>query len=174
MIIVLDQGRPDTITRYGMKNVQELQRKGTSFNALVGDMAAETVISHNVITSGLFPKHMGWTNEVYRDTEDVLRATPHADLTAELLHHLEHVLRPVQGSDRARELPRSSRTTSTRDSGRPQASEPITQKRTSACTAGHTSAFADGNGTDPEDIILPDPRLSPHVRHRRQPRGPVA
>ena len=30
-------------------------------------MAAETVISHNVITSGLFPKHMGWSNEVYRD-----------------------------------------------------------------------------------------------------------
>ena len=35
-------------------------------------MAAETVISHNVITSGLFPKHMGWTNEVYRDVGNVL------------------------------------------------------------------------------------------------------
>ena len=56
-----------------MENVQELQRKGTNFpNAIVGHMAAETVISHNVITSGLFPKHMGWSNEVYRDTDNVL------------------------------------------------------------------------------------------------------
>ena len=37
-------------------------------------MAAETVISHNVLTSGLFPKHMGWTNEVYRDVDNVLGA----------------------------------------------------------------------------------------------------
>src|SRR4051812_47336369 len=73
VIIVLDQARPDTITRYGMTNVQELQRKGENFpNAYVGHMAAETVISHNVITSGQFPKHMGWSNEVYRDTDNVL------------------------------------------------------------------------------------------------------
>ena len=58
-----------------MKNVQELQRKGKSFpNAIVGHMAAETVISHNVITSGLLPKHMGWSNEVYRDEDNVLGA----------------------------------------------------------------------------------------------------
>ena len=31
VIIVLDQARPDTITRYEMTNVQELQREGTSF-----------------------------------------------------------------------------------------------------------------------------------------------
>ena len=73
LIIVLDQARPDTITRYGMKNVQKLQRDGENFpNAYVGHMAAETVISHNVITSGQLPKHMGWTNEVYRDTDGVL------------------------------------------------------------------------------------------------------
>src|SRR5215203_3370318 len=75
VIIVLDQARPDTITRYGMTNVQELQRQGTSFDdAYVGHMAAETVISHNVITRGQFPKHMGWTNEVYRDADGVLGA----------------------------------------------------------------------------------------------------
>src|SRR4029078_6875814 len=63
----------DASTRYGLEHVQELQRKGTSFpNAIVGDMAAETVISHNVITSGRFPKHMGWSNEVYRDQDAVL------------------------------------------------------------------------------------------------------
>ena len=56
-----------------MKNVQKLQQKGKSFpNALVGHMAAESVISHNVLTSGLFPKNMGWSNEVYRDVDNVL------------------------------------------------------------------------------------------------------
>ena len=73
LIIMLDQARPDTVERYGMKNVQALMKKGTSFpNALVGHMAAETVVSHNVITSGLLPKHMGWSNEVYRDADAVL------------------------------------------------------------------------------------------------------
>ena len=73
LILMLDQARPDTIERYGMKNVQALQRRGVSFpNALVGHMAAETVVSHNVITSGRFPKHMGWSNEVYRDVDGVL------------------------------------------------------------------------------------------------------
>ena len=42
--------------------------------ALVGHMAAETVISHSVITSGQLPKHMGWSNEVHRDVDGVLGA----------------------------------------------------------------------------------------------------
>ena len=64
LIIMLDQARPDTIKRYDMDNVKALMGDGSTSNALVGHMAAETVISHNVITSGLFPKHMGWSNEV--------------------------------------------------------------------------------------------------------------
>ena len=73
LIIMLDQARPDTIERYGMENVKELMRRGASFpNALVVHMAAETTVSHNVITSGLFPKHMGYSNEVHRDVAGVL------------------------------------------------------------------------------------------------------
>lgn len=73
LIIVLDQARKDTIARYGMSNVQHLMNGGVSFpNAYLGHMAAETVISHNVITSGQFPKHMGWSNEVHRDVDNVL------------------------------------------------------------------------------------------------------
>jgi hypothetical protein len=34
-------------------------------------MASETVIAHNVITSGLLPKHMGYTDEAYRDTANI-------------------------------------------------------------------------------------------------------
>ena len=73
LLIMLDQARPDTIERYDMDNVKALMRRGASFpNALVGHMAAETVISHSVLTSGLFPKHMGWSNEVYRDVDNAL------------------------------------------------------------------------------------------------------
>ena len=73
LIIVLDQARRDTITRYGMENVQALMGKGVHFpRAYLGHMAAETVISHNVMTSGQFPKHMGWMNEVHRDVGNVL------------------------------------------------------------------------------------------------------
>src|SRR5688500_13286226 len=153
VVIVLDQARPDTITRYGMKNVQELQRKGTSFpNALVGDMAAETVISHNVITSGLFPKNMGWTNEVYRDTDGVL-GTPGA-------YHITSSMSCAQ----FRDLIAHGNYPKLQDYldlefGQGSSFGTFAQKRTSACTAGHTSPAsghpaADGTGTDPEDIIL--------------------
>ncbi len=148
VVIVLDQARPDTITRYGMKNVQELQRKGTSFrNALVGDMAAETVISHNVITSGLFPKNMGWTNEVYRDTDGVL-GTPGA-------YHITSSMSCAQ----FRDLIAHGNYPKLQDYldsqfGQSSSFGTFAQKRTSACTGGHTSPAADGTGTDPEDIIL--------------------
>jgi len=148
LIIVLDQARPDTITRYGMKNVQKLQRDGENFpNAYVGHMAAETVISHNVITSGQLPKHMGWTNEVYRDTDGVLGTAGNYYITssmscAEFKSLIEHGNYPkIQDYLDSKFGESSSFAT-------------FTQKRTSACTSGHTSAAADGNGTDPEDIIL--------------------
>ena len=35
-------------------------------------MASETVVSHNVMTSGMLPKHMGWADEWYRDSAGVL------------------------------------------------------------------------------------------------------
>ena len=73
LIIVLDHMRPDFVDRFDMHNVRALMRHGVNFErAILGHMAATTVVSHNVITSGLFPKHMGWTNEVFRDVDDVL------------------------------------------------------------------------------------------------------
>ncbi len=35
-------------------------------------MASETVVSHNVMVSGLFPQHMGWSDEAIRDVDNVL------------------------------------------------------------------------------------------------------
>ena len=142
LIVVLDQARPDTIKRYDMDNVRALQKHGKSFpNALVGHMAAETVTSHNVLTSGLFPKHMGWSNEVYRDVDGVLGAPDDYYVTSSmscsqykaLIAHGGYKKLPDYLDDR---FGSSSKFAS------------IAQKRTSACTSGHTSS------TDPEDIIL--------------------
>jgi len=147
VVIVLDQARPDTIDRYGMKNVQELQAKGKSFpNALVGHMAAETVISHNVLTSGLFPKHMGWTNEVYRDVDEVLGddtvpGVPNYYVTSSM--SCGQFKKLIEAGDYAKlqdyldeQFDDNSKFAS------------ISQKRTSACTSGWTA------NTDSDDIIF--------------------
>jgi hypothetical protein len=148
LIVVLDQARPDTIQRYGMENVEALMRRGVSFpNALVGHMAAETVISHNVITSGLLPKHMGWSNEVYRDVDGVLGAPGDYYVTSSmscsqygaLIEHGGYRKLPDFLDDRF---------------GAASKFASIAEKRTSACTAGHTSSAADGDATDPGDIIF--------------------
>jgi hypothetical protein len=149
VIILLDQARPDTIERYDMENVQELQRSGASFpNALVGHMAAETVISHNVITSGLFPKHMGWSNEVYRDTNNLLGAGPY-HVTSSMSCAQYATLIDAGGYPKLQDYLDAA-------FGETSAFASIAQKRTSACTSGHTSsAVNDGSATpDPEDIIF--------------------
>jgi hypothetical protein len=149
VIIVLDQARPDTIERYDMENVQELQRRGASFpNALVGHLAAETVISHNVIMSGLFPKHMGWSNEVYRDTANLLGAGPY-HVTSSMSCSQFATLIDAGGYRKLQDYLDAG-------FGETSAFASISQKRTSACTSGHTSSQV-GDGTltpDPEDIIF--------------------
>ena len=66
LILVLDQLRPDYVNTFDMTNVKRLMHDGVSFdNAYLGHMASETVISHNVITSGQLPKDMGWGDEAY-------------------------------------------------------------------------------------------------------------
>lgn len=149
VIIILDQGRPDTIERYDMRNVQRLQRKGKSFpNAYVGHMAAETVISHNVITSGLLPKNMGWSNEVYRDVNGVLGTPGAFHVTSSMSCAQYRSLIEAGGYPKLQDYLDSK-------FGEGSSFASISQKRSSACTAGHTSSGAgDGTGTDPEDIIF--------------------
>src|SRR5690606_27398027 len=73
IILVLDQTGPDTIERFKMRNVQALMRVGVTFpDAIVGHMAAETVVSHGVMTSGQLPKRLGWSDEVYRAVDGIL------------------------------------------------------------------------------------------------------
>jgi len=75
LIVLFDQMRPEYADRFAMTNFQSVRDAGTNFdNARLGYMGSETVISHNVIVSGQLPKHMGWVDEVYRDTGNLLGA----------------------------------------------------------------------------------------------------
>lgn len=136
MIIVLDQARADTIDRYGMTNVKKLQAKGKSFpNGIVGDMAAETVISHNVITSGLFPKNMGWTNEVYRDVGNVLSGGEGAYyVTSSMSCNQFRTLIQHGNYDKLQDYLDGA-------FGESASFASISQKRTSACTSGWTRSM---------------------------------
>ena len=73
MIVVMDQMQPGYAKQYNMSNVLWLQNKGVNFTqAYVGAMASETVVTHNVMVSGLLPKHMGWSDEAMRDVDNIL------------------------------------------------------------------------------------------------------
>jgi hypothetical protein len=73
LIITFDQMRPEYAQQYNMTNFLDLQKSGLNFNkAYVGQMASETVVSHATIVSGLFPKHVGYSDEVMRDVNGIL------------------------------------------------------------------------------------------------------
>src|SRR5665647_1648598 len=83
MIVVMDQMQPGYAKQFHMSNVLWLQNHGVAFpNAYVGDMASETVVSHNVMVSGLFPKHMGWSDEAFRDVDNLLGYGANAVVTS--------------------------------------------------------------------------------------------
>jgi len=72
VIVLFDQMVPQYADQFAMPNFRALRDSGTDFTkAYLGYMASETVIAHNVITSGLEPRHMGWTDEAYRDHANV-------------------------------------------------------------------------------------------------------
>ena len=73
LIVLFDQMVPRYANQFDMPNFRRLRNQGTYFrNASLGYMASETVISHNVIMSGQLPKHMGWTDEAFRDAGNLL------------------------------------------------------------------------------------------------------
>ena len=73
LIVLFDQMRPEYADRFDMKNFKRVRDAGTNFNsAFLNYMGSETVISHNVIVSGQAPKHMGWVDEAYRDSGNLL------------------------------------------------------------------------------------------------------
>jgi hypothetical protein len=72
VIVLFDQMVPQYADQFRMPNFRKLRNAGVYYNkAYLGYMASETVIAHNVIPSGLFPKNMGYTDEAYRDHANV-------------------------------------------------------------------------------------------------------
>ena len=135
VIVVIDQFLPEYVERFDMRNVRAVMDGGVNFKrALLGHMAAETVITHNVLTSGLFPKHMGWSNEVFRDVDDVLGEGAGAyHVTSSLSCSQFNTLLSAQGYPKL-------------DDQLGGQFVSIGQKTTAACPAGHPA--------DPEDIIV--------------------
>lgn len=73
VVIVVDALSRELVQKYQMRNVQQLMRDGVNASdAYLGHLGSVTVVTHNVITSGLYPKHMGWTSEGYRDADGIL------------------------------------------------------------------------------------------------------
>ena len=73
VVIVVDSLSREIVHKYRMRSVQRLMRDGVDTpRGYLGHTGAVTVVTHNVITSGQLPKHMGWTDEGYRDVADVL------------------------------------------------------------------------------------------------------
>ncbi len=73
VIIVVDALSREIVDRYGMSNVKALMRdQVNSPNAYLGHLGSVTVVTHNVITTGVLPKHMGWTDDGYRDVSGQL------------------------------------------------------------------------------------------------------
>ncbi|HST85310.1 MAG TPA: alkaline phosphatase family protein [Kineosporiaceae bacterium] len=74
-MVLFDQMRPEYADRFNMPNFRRLRAQGSNFNnASLGYMGSETVIAHNVLMSGQQPRHMGWVDEAYRDTGNLLGA----------------------------------------------------------------------------------------------------
>ena len=183
-IVVMDQMRPEYVDMFDMDNVRGLIEDGVNYeDAYLGHMGSETVITHNVLATGVLPKNMGWSDEVQRDVDNVL-----GEGARRVLRHLEPRARPVLrapgrlGRPAARRLPPrdASRARSSSPSARrrPPPTPPAAPRRTSSSrSAGGTStARAPATRTGgPTGVAVPGVPLRPDVRallHRleREPR----
>ena len=70
--------RPDYVERFDLKNFKRLQKLGVNYkNAYVGHDASVTVVSHLVMSTGLLPKDLPWSDGVTWDKDGVF-GTPDA------------------------------------------------------------------------------------------------
>ena len=75
VVIVVDALSKEIVDTYGMRNVQALMKDGVDTpKGYLGHTGSVTVVTHNVVTTGASPKHMGWTTEGYRDVAGLLGA----------------------------------------------------------------------------------------------------
>ncbi len=75
VVIVLDQMRPDYIDTYNLPHLKQLREEAVEFvNGNVGQFSTATDLSHPTIGSGLFPKHYGWSDQIFPDETSLLGA----------------------------------------------------------------------------------------------------
>jgi hypothetical protein len=73
LIVLFDQMSPEYADVFEMPNFRQYREAGVSFEqASLGYMCSETVVSHNVIVSGRWPKRQGWVDAVLRDEQNRL------------------------------------------------------------------------------------------------------
>ena len=73
LFMVFDQMRPDYIERFDLKNFKRLRKMGTNYkNAYVGHLASVTVVSHAVMTTGLLPTDLPWSENIFWDQDGKL------------------------------------------------------------------------------------------------------
>ncbi|WP_432476673.1 alkaline phosphatase family protein [Nocardioides sp. GXQ0305] len=73
VIIMVDSLSKEIVRKYDMDHVQAMMRQGVDARrSYLGHLGSVTVVTHNVVTTGVLPKHMGWTDEGYRDVDGVL------------------------------------------------------------------------------------------------------
>ncbi len=87
VIIVVDALSKEIVEKYDMQNVKALMADGVDTpRGYLGHTGSVTVVTHNVITTGMLPKHMGWTNEGFRDVDGVLGAEDGFYITSNFDH----------------------------------------------------------------------------------------
>ena len=71
--MVFDQMRPDYIDRFDLKQFKRLRDSSRHYpDAYVGHLAAQTIVSHLVMSTGLPPSALPWTEEAMVDEAGVL------------------------------------------------------------------------------------------------------
>lgn len=73
LFLVFDQMRPDYVDRFNLKHFKTIRQQSAHYkNALVGHSASITIVSHMVMTSGLYPKDLPWTDDFYQNFKGLL------------------------------------------------------------------------------------------------------
>lgn len=111
LVMVLDQFRPDYVSRLQLANIQALARRSAVFdNAWVGHLPATTVISHEVLPRGRFPANLPWGDDLFHDVEGKIgekgRMYDPGELSFETMKKL---LTPYDNTHMARAVPGKGR-----------------------------------------------------------------
>ncbi len=73
VLVVLDQFRPEYTANLKLPHLGELENRSAVFEkAHVGFLPATTVVAHQVIPRGRFPRNLAWTDDIHRDSAGTL------------------------------------------------------------------------------------------------------